>query len=275
MLADAQPVTDCITTHVIPALSMTVPDGINSTDVPAYLDLVHAFAGLAGLGSDYDGNGGTVRLGVTTSERAIEGIIPGLGQVVGHLPIYSAVDPGYLGEHVNPPFRPDASCAVQTLPDLTADQGTIPGYATQSATIDPAAIHMASLPASTTSPQATGAHGATQPTASPATAPQSTPEPAQTHPPAPSAAPSTVLKHLPGLNAALQPILGAGQGVVRCLHPGVGGADGSTGSTGPNTSSGSAIPGLTHALAGLLGLPACAAAQISGATGGQGTTGSQ
>ncbi|MHB8695161.1 MAG: MlaD family protein [Solirubrobacteraceae bacterium] len=256
MLSNARPVTDCITTHVVPSLSMTVPDGINSTNVPAYLDLVHAFAGLAGLGSDYDGNGGTVRLGMTTSERAIEGIIPGIGKVVGRLPAFSAVRPGYLGEHVNPPFRPDAPCAAQPLPNLNADQGTVPSYSTitsASAAAPPSPL-VGRVPL--TSPHAAAPAAAPRPAAAPA-------KPAQ--PPALLPNPTVIVKHLPGLKAVLQSLGGTTNGAAACLDRIVSGL----GTTGRGSADNG--PLLGHALAsGGIPVSSCASPAPSGSTGDAG-----
>jgi ABC-type transporter Mla subunit MlaD len=129
MFSYSTPVTDCITTHIVPSLNMVVPDGSNSTGDPVYLDLVHLFTGLTGFSSAVDGNGGTVRLGVTTGDHIIDTILPGVGQVVGRLPGADGVDPEWLGYGVQPPYRPDQSCAKQPLPNLAAGSGKAPAWA--------------------------------------------------------------------------------------------------------------------------------------------------
>jgi hypothetical protein len=91
--------------------------------------MVHAFAGLTGFSSAVDGNGGTVRLGVTTGDRIVDTIFPGLGQLVARLPNVDGVRPTWLGFGVNPPFRPDVPCASQQLPDLSEDPGPLPDWA--------------------------------------------------------------------------------------------------------------------------------------------------
>lgn len=122
------PVTDCISTHIVPSLNLVAPDGVNSTGDPVYLDLVHLFTGLTGFSSAVDGNGGTVRLGITTGDHIVDSVLPGLGQVVGRLPNVDGVRPEWLGYGVEPPYRPDQSCAKQPLPNLAAGSGKVPAW---------------------------------------------------------------------------------------------------------------------------------------------------
>jgi ABC-type transporter Mla subunit MlaD len=133
------PVTSCIATHVIPQLEKDVPDGVNSTGDPAYLDLVHAFAGLTGFSSAVDGNGGTVRLGITTGDRIVDTIFPGLGQLVARLPNVDGLRPTWLGFGVDPPFRPDQPCSSQPLPSLSESAGALPDWASGAAVAHPVA----------------------------------------------------------------------------------------------------------------------------------------
>jgi hypothetical protein len=124
-----KPVTDCIATHVVPVLNMKIQDGVNTTGDPLYLDLVHAETGLTGFSSAVDGNGGTVRVGITTGDRIVDTIFPSLGQVVGRLPGADQVRPNWLGYGVLPPYRPDQPCASQPLPNLSVPGGLLPDWA--------------------------------------------------------------------------------------------------------------------------------------------------
>lgn len=123
------PVTSCIADHVVPTLNMKVPDGVNTSGDPVYLDLVHLFTGLSGFSSAVDGNGGTVRVGVTTGDHIVDSLAPGLGQLVGLLPNVNGVRPTWLGYGVLPPFRPDQPCATQPLPNLALGSGPVPQWA--------------------------------------------------------------------------------------------------------------------------------------------------
>jgi hypothetical protein len=123
------PVTNCISSNVVPTLQMKIQDGVNTTGDPVYLDLMHLFTGLTAFSSAVDGNGGNVRLGITTGDQIVSSIFPGLGQVVGRLPGVDGVRPTWLGFGVNPPFRPDQPCAGQPLPNLSARSGPAPQWA--------------------------------------------------------------------------------------------------------------------------------------------------
>jgi virulence factor Mce-like protein len=123
------PVTNCISTHIVPTLNMKIQDGVNTTGDPVYLDLVHAETGLTGFSSAVDGNGGTVRVGITTGDRIVDTLFPALGQVVGRLPGADQVRPNWLGYGVLPPYRPDQPCAAQPLPNLDVPGGQLPDWA--------------------------------------------------------------------------------------------------------------------------------------------------
>jgi ABC-type transporter Mla subunit MlaD len=123
------PVTDCIATHVVPTLQMKIDDGPNTTGDPVYLDALHMFAGLTALSSAVDGNGGTVRLGVSNAAGIIDQLLPGIGAVVGHATAALGVNPTWLGPSVSPDFRPDERCTAQPLPDLEARAGRAPDWA--------------------------------------------------------------------------------------------------------------------------------------------------
>ena len=114
------PVGGCAAHNIIPALDLTVPDPGTPSGRPAWQDLIHEFANLAGAASDFDGNGTTIRLGVTFGEQSLAGLIPGIGQVFGLGPKVEGIDPTWLGYGVNPAYRPDAQCAQQALPVLGA-----------------------------------------------------------------------------------------------------------------------------------------------------------
>src|SRR5690606_20560603 len=83
--------TDCIVSNVVPSLNLKIPeDHIHATGDPVWLDLMHAFTGMTSFVSSVDGNGGTVRLGITSGDQGLNGILPGLGQV-------AALDFGAVG----------------------------------------------------------------------------------------------------------------------------------------------------------------------------------
>jgi phospholipid/cholesterol/gamma-HCH transport system substrate-binding protein len=128
LFAYTAPVTDCIATHIVPVLTSKIQDGKQTTGDPAWLDLLHAITGFTSASTSYDGNGGTFRAGLAFGPTALQGIIPGLGPVVGRFTPVEGIRPVWLGYGVEPPYRPDAPCADQKLPDLNAQAGPPPAW---------------------------------------------------------------------------------------------------------------------------------------------------
>ena len=115
----------CVARNVVPTLNKQVPDGSLSTGYPVWLDLVHTTTALAGTSPAFDGNGTTIRLGVTQGEGASRGFLPGVGEVQATQNV-SGVRPTWLGLGVTPPYRPDQACTKQALPDLSKRSGGPP-----------------------------------------------------------------------------------------------------------------------------------------------------
>jgi ABC-type transporter Mla subunit MlaD len=123
------PVTDCINTHVVPTLNTKMQDGATTTGDPAWLDLLHAVTGFTSASTSFDGNAGTFRAGLAFGSTALQGVLPGLGNVVGQLdPNVEGVRPVWLGYGVEPPYRPDQPCASQAPPNLNAESGPSPSW---------------------------------------------------------------------------------------------------------------------------------------------------
>lgn len=118
-------VARCVATRIVPTLKTEVPDEHLSTGRPVWQDLMHMATALAGASPNFDGNGTTIRLGVTESQQALAGVIPGIGEVVGG-GAPQGVRPTWLGYGVEPPYRPDTDCSAQTLPDLSRRAGGPP-----------------------------------------------------------------------------------------------------------------------------------------------------
>jgi phospholipid/cholesterol/gamma-HCH transport system substrate-binding protein len=122
-------VTDCISTHVVPVLDSKIQDGTNTTGDPAWLDLLHAVTGFTSASTSFDGNAGTFRAGLAFGAAALQGVIPGFGNIVGLLdPGVQGVRPIWLGYGVEPAYRPDQPCAAQPLPNLNAESGPAPSW---------------------------------------------------------------------------------------------------------------------------------------------------
>ncbi|MHB8689987.1 MAG: MlaD family protein [Solirubrobacteraceae bacterium] len=122
-------VTGCINTHVVPVLNSRIQDGASTTGDPAWLDLLHALTGLTSASTSVDGNGGTFRVGVAFGASELQGVIPGIGKIVGQLdPGVQGVRPIWLGYGVDPAYRPDQQCVAQPLPHLNAESGPAPSW---------------------------------------------------------------------------------------------------------------------------------------------------
>ena len=105
------PVAKCLQEKIVPALDMVVPAKVDGSGRPAWQDLVHLGAALAGASPDFDGNGTTIRLGITESEISLSSIVPGLGKLLGvGTNGMEGVEPTPLGAGVIPPLRPDQPC---------------------------------------------------------------------------------------------------------------------------------------------------------------------
>jgi hypothetical protein len=117
--------TDCLQSHVLPVLNQVVPDGSLSSNRPVWQDFVHGTVGLASASQNFDGNGFHIRyLGGLGTSTVATGNLPGIGQLFGAVnQQLQGSRPVWLGDGVVPPFRPDADCAAQPLPDLHSATG--------------------------------------------------------------------------------------------------------------------------------------------------------
>jgi len=123
-------VTGCLGTHVIPTFNQKIQDGRHTTGDPAWLDLLHSVTGFTSASTSYDGNGGTFRAGLAFGPTPLTGVVDGLGVIAGHAnQEIAGVRPVWLGYGVEPPYRPDARCADQELPQLNVDAGPPPAWA--------------------------------------------------------------------------------------------------------------------------------------------------
>ncbi len=124
----------CLDNTVLPAFNTVIDDGPNTTGYKIWQDTLHLGANLLGSSAGFDGNGGTLRLGLTFGANQLQGVFPGLGEFVGNGEI-EGVNPIWLGAGARPEFRPDQWCEEQTIPDYTARSriGRPPGWESSSA----------------------------------------------------------------------------------------------------------------------------------------------
>jgi phospholipid/cholesterol/gamma-HCH transport system substrate-binding protein len=111
----------CLSKVVIPGLSQQVPDGPLTLEQPAWLELLHAFSGLAAASPAFDANGTTIRAGLTEGDTSLSGVLPGLKDsinVIGGGDV-EGVSPKWLGHGRRPTRRVDQPCDGQKIPDLS------------------------------------------------------------------------------------------------------------------------------------------------------------
>ncbi|MCW3065222.1 MAG: Mammalian cell entry related domain protein [Solirubrobacterales bacterium] len=118
-----KPATDCVVQHLLPALSVTVPDGALSSGRPAYQDLIHGLVGLASSSQNFDGNGPWIRYlaAAGTQTLSLGSLSNALGTIVGigNQPIAGS-RPVWFGPLGDSAYRPDQKCASQPAPNLRA-----------------------------------------------------------------------------------------------------------------------------------------------------------
>lgn len=118
-------VTDCLRTHLLPVLKMTVPDGPLSTGRPVWQDFVHFLPGVAGASGSFDANGPYTRVlaGAGSSSLTLPNL-PVIGQLVGSAPPGGSsllgARPSWVGDLTSADFHPEAACAKQAVPTTLA-----------------------------------------------------------------------------------------------------------------------------------------------------------
>lgn len=120
-----KPVTDCVTSHVVPTLTSKLDDGRHSTNRPLWKDLGATFTGLASASQNFDANGPWVRY-----LAALGGNTISFGELGGAERLVSASgsevlgsNPRWFGNDYQLPFRPDQKCVDQERPNLQARTG--------------------------------------------------------------------------------------------------------------------------------------------------------
>ena len=125
LLDQVTPVSQCVTSNVLPVLNAKVPDGDLSSGTTVFQEFGAAGVGLASASQDFDGNGPAVRLLAGGGEQTVAtGQAPGLGTLTGTL--FSNPQNPIIGSRparpaTHPPYRPDVPCKGQKVADLNAD----------------------------------------------------------------------------------------------------------------------------------------------------------
>lgn len=127
VLDGALPLLRCVRDRLVPAFGRTVPDGALTTGTTVLQELLGLSAGLSSAGAPFDANGWLVRLAATVGPRVLTvGSSAGVGPFAASTPGIAGARPAWYGSRGLPPFRPDAVCADQALPDLEAASRAVP-----------------------------------------------------------------------------------------------------------------------------------------------------
>jgi hypothetical protein len=111
----------CVSRTVVPTAVQQIPDGKHTVDQPAWLELLHAFSGLAAASPTADANGSTIRAGLGEGDTSLQGSIPGLSDTVNVLNggNVQGVSPEWLGNGQRPKKRVDQPCEDQGPADFS------------------------------------------------------------------------------------------------------------------------------------------------------------
>jgi ABC-type transporter Mla subunit MlaD len=124
LFGHVEPVSECVTTKLVPVMESKLDDGALSSGRPVWQDGLHGFTNGAGVMQNFDGNGPYLRYEGGLSEQTVStGDVPGAGTLVGFssLPVLG-VRPVWNGP-TPPPLNPTADCRTQALPSLAAKAG--------------------------------------------------------------------------------------------------------------------------------------------------------
>jgi virulence factor Mce-like protein len=125
LFPDVKPVTDCLSSHVVPLFGATVPDGTLSTGRPVWQDFVHGLTGLSSASQNFDGNGYALRYQFALDGSTLStATVPGLGQLVTRAPANLRSRPLPRPDGRPPVQDPDAPCSEQPRPSLDTPSGS-------------------------------------------------------------------------------------------------------------------------------------------------------
>jgi virulence factor Mce-like protein len=127
LLAQVDPVVDCVREHVLPVLTASVDDPPLTTGrpkLPIYRELLNGLVGQTSGSQNFDGNGPNLRYHAGFGDETFgSGFVPSVGEAVVGVtsePLLGS-RPRFTGRI--PPYRPEAPCRDQERIDLTAETG--------------------------------------------------------------------------------------------------------------------------------------------------------
>ncbi len=120
-----KPVTDCLSSHVVPLFESKVPDGGLSTGRPVGQDFVHGLVGLSSASQTFDGNGYSLRYQFAIDGSSLSTAnVPRLGRLVTRAPANLQSRPLPRPDRKPPAQDPEAPCSEQPQPSLETPSGS-------------------------------------------------------------------------------------------------------------------------------------------------------
>lgn len=104
---------DCLSSHVVPALSAVAPDGGLSSGRPIWQDFAHSLVGLSSAAQNFDGNGHAIRYEAGFGDNTLLDIVPGVGPLLSNAPKSLRSRPVRPANGQAPPYRTDVPCSSQ------------------------------------------------------------------------------------------------------------------------------------------------------------------
>jgi virulence factor Mce-like protein len=119
-----KPLTDCLSSHILPLLEAKVPDGALSTGRPVWQDFAHGLVGLAGASQNFDGNGHDLRYQLGLGDQSLSTTnVGGLGTLYANAPSTVRSRPLPRADRKPPPLDASHSCSSQPQPRLATPDG--------------------------------------------------------------------------------------------------------------------------------------------------------
>ncbi len=125
VLPASKPLTDCLSSHIVPLLSATVPADDNGQPQPVWQEFAHLLVGLAGASQNFDGNGHNLRYQVAVGPGTLsKAAVPGLGTLLATAPSTLRSQPLPPADRRLPPLVADQPCSAQPQPQLGTPSGS-------------------------------------------------------------------------------------------------------------------------------------------------------
>ena len=119
---ETRPLSDCLTSHVLPLFNSKVPDGELSSNRPVWQDFVHSLVGLSSASQNFDGNGHNLRYQLGLGSQSLS-VLPGASGLVAAAPSNLRSRPLPRADRKPPPLNATQRCSSQPKPDLNTPSG--------------------------------------------------------------------------------------------------------------------------------------------------------